>query len=270
MELDDLKPEDKLGKSYSEHKVFEQLKYISDFYDLLSFSIMSWRSQGILAMSNLDTYAYSSIKGTVESISDLLKKGRINDAYALLRKYHDSTIINIYSDLYLADNYSFENFIVSKIDNWIRGTETIPEYRVISEYIKGSPKLASINKLLNKDDTYKKIRKRCNDHTHYNFYHNLLLNDNDIHNPDRSKYLDIFSKDIESIFIQHFAYIFYINDQYMSSSDYMDYLEVGMIPIENSQYWVANFIQNTFDEIIKTKRPDIAEEIKKNTIMELN
>lgn len=270
MEFSDLNPEDKLGKNYCEHKIFEQLEYISDFYDSLSFSIMNWRTQGVLGILNLDTYAYSSIKGTIESISDILKKGRINDAYALLRKYYDSTIINIYSDLFLADNYSVNNFMVSKIDNWVKGTETIPEYRIISKYIKESPKLESINKLLSKDDTYKKIRERCNDHTHYNFYQNLLLNDNEIHNPYRTKYLDEFSKDIESIFIQHFAYIFYLNEHYLSSSDYIDYIEAGMTPIKKSQFWVASFIQKTFDEIIKAKRPDIAEEIKKNTIMDLN
>jgi len=79
--------------------------------------------------------------------------------------------------------------------------------------------------------------------------------------------LDIFSKDIETIFIQHFSYTFYLNDHYMMSSDYIDCLDVGIMPEEGSQYWVANFIQKTFDEIIKVKRPDIAEEIKKNTEM---
>jgi hypothetical protein len=223
-----------------------------------------------MALLNLDTYAYSSIKGTIDSIKDILLKGRINDSYALLRKYYDSTIINIYAGLYLLDHFSFDNFIVNQIDNWRKGTDTIPEYRVISKYINDSPRLKSLNDLFKKDDRYKKIRDRCNDHTHYNFYRNLLLNDNQIYNPNRTKYLDVFSKDIEAIFIQHFAYIFYINDHYMMSSDYIDCLDIGVTPEENSQYFVAGFIQKAFDEIIKVKRPDIAEEIKRNTQMELN
>ena len=270
MRLDNFKPEDRFGNDYNEHKIFEQLQYISDFYNSLAFSIMSWSSQGTMALLNLDTYAYSSIKGTIESIKEILKKGRISDAYALVRKYYDSTIINIYSNLYLADNFSFDNFIVSKIDNWRKGTESIPEYRIISRYIKDSQKLKPINELLGKDDRYKKIRKRCNEHTHYNFYRHFLINDNEIYNPNRVKYLDVISKDIEAIFIQHFAYIFYLNDHYMMSSDYMDSREVGLEPVENSQYWVANFIQKAFDEIIKLNRPDIAEEILRNTQMELS
>lgn len=269
MKIEEIKPEDRLGKEYTEHSIFEQLKYYSGFYDSLSFSIMRWSSMGTKAILNLDTYTYSSIKGTINSITEILSKGRINDAYALLRKYYDSTIINVYTNLYLMDNFSIDNFIVEKIDNWRQGTDTIPEYRVISKYIKESPKLVSINNLLNVDDRYKKIRDRCNNNTHYNFYSNILLNDNQIHNPNRIKWLNVFSKDIEAIFIQHIAYVFYLNEHYMMSSDYIDCLDIGMQPEEGSQYWVASFVQEVFDKIIKTKRNDIAEELRKSTTMQL-
>lgn len=260
---------DKLGKEYIEHKVFGQLTEYADFYKSLSFSIMSWVSQGTKAITNIDTYVYSSIQGTLESIHDILLKGRINDSYALLRKYYDSTIINVYSNLYLADHFSIDNFIVSQIDNWRKGTDTIPEYRVMSKYIKDSPKLQAITELLQKDKTYKDVRDRCNDHTHYNYYHNLLLNDNEIYIQNRLTALDSFSKDLEDIFIQHFCYIFYLNEHYMMSSDYTDSLEVGAIPEEGSQYFVAPFIQNIFDQVIKVKRPDLAYEIKSKTAMTL-
>lgn len=269
MKFEEMKPEDRLGKEYTEHSIFEQLKYYSEFYDSLSFSIMRWSSMGTKAILNLDTYTYSSIKGTINSITEILSRGRINDAYALLRKYYDSTIINVYTNLYLMDNFRIDNFIVEKIDNWRQGTDTIPEYRVISKYIKESPKLLPLNNLLNRDDRYKKIRDRCNNNTHYNFYSNILLNDNQIHNPNRIKWLNVFSKDIEAIFIQHIAYVFYLNEHYMMSSDYIDCLDIGVQPEEGSQYWVASFVQEVFDKIIKTKRYDILEEIRKSTTMYL-
>lgn len=260
---------ERLGKEYLEHEVFGQLTEYADFYNSLSFSIMSWISQGTKAITNIDTYVYSSIQGTLESIKDILLKGRINDSYALLRKYYDSTIINVYSNLYLDDHFSIDNFIVTQIDNWRKGTDTIPKYRVMSKYIKYSPKLQAITTLLQKDKTYKDIRDRCNDHTHYNYYHNLLLNDNEIYLQNRLASLDAFSKDLEDIFIQHFSYVFYLNDHYMMSSDYTDSLDVGLTPEEGSQYFVAPFIQNIFDKILKAKRPDLANEIKSNTAMKL-
>jgi len=273
MEFCNIKIEDKLGTDYTEHKVFDELKSYSDFYNSLSISIKGWGSQGTKASLNLDTYSYSSIKGTIDSISEILKRGRINDSYALIRKYFDSTFINIYANLYLQYNFSIDNFIVEKIENWRKGTETIPEYRVISQYIKESSKLQPISDLLKKDDRYKKLRDRCNNNnnnnTHYNFYHNFLLNDNEIHNPNRIKYLDAISFDMRALFIQHFAYIFYLNDHYFMSSDYVDSLDIGITPEEDSQYFVAPFIQEVYSEIIKKYRLDIAKEIKNKTEMKL-
>ncbi len=259
-----------LGTDYLEHKVFNQLREYADFYSSLSYSTMNWFPQGTKALINLDAYVFSSIKGTLESIGDILIKGRINDSYALLRKYYDSTFINIYSNLYLKDNFSLENFVVTQIDNWRKGTETIPEYRVISKYIKESPRLKPITNLLSKDSSYKDIRDRCNDHTHYNFYHNVLSNDNEIYNPQRLKLLDSFLEDLKDIFIQHLSYLFYLNNHYMISSDYRDSLDIGITPEEGSQYFIAPFIQEIFNNVIKKERPDLYEQIKLTTEMKLN
>lgn len=258
-----------LEKEYLEHQVFDELKELAKFYDSLAFSIMSWIPQGTKAIFYLDTYVFSSIMGTLESIREILFKGRINDAYALLRKYFDSTIINVYTNLYLTDNFSHDNFIVKHIDNWRNGTETIPEFRVISRYVKESKKLKPITELLQKDKLYKEVRDRCNDHTHYNYYHNLLLNDNKIYLENRVKALETFSSDLTAVFVQHFAYLFYLNDYYMMSSEHLDSLDLGLTPEEGSQFWVAPFIQETFDKWIKLNRPDIAKEIKAKTAMKL-
>lgn len=261
----EFKPEDKFGAEYNKHSVFEQLEKYSSFYDYLAIITMDFYP----IEDSFDTYTYSSIKGTIESIKDTLKKGRINDSYALLRKYYDSTIINTYAKIYISENYEKENFAITIIENWKKGIEKIPEYRVMSKYIKESPRLAPINNLLKRDNRYKIIRDRCNDHTHYNFFKHLLLNDNEIYNPNRVKYLNRFAQDIEDIFIQHFAYIFYLNDYYMMSSDYIDCLDMEIEPEKDSQYRVAPFIQELFDEIIKPKRYDIAKEIKEKTCMQL-
>lgn len=260
---------DNLEEEYLKHKIFIDLKRYSGFYNDLSYSVICFISSGTESIINLDTYSYKSIKGTINSISEILKKGRINDAYALLRKYFDSTLINVYTNLFLRDHFTQENLIVQQIDDWVKGKETIPEIRIISRYIKESEKLKPINDLLNKDDRYKRIRKKCNDNTHYNFYENFLLNCTDIYNPHRIEHLNMFSFFIESLFIQHFAYIFYLQDYYLSSTDYIDSLELGY-PTENEfKYLVAPFIQKVFTEIIEKKRPDIAKEIKNKTSMNL-
>lgn len=257
------------GKTYQEHRVFAELGRYAKFYKHLSVSVFPFVSTGTNAVMNLDTYVYSSVQGTLESIAEILQSGRINDAYALLRKYYDSATINIYADLYLNDHSSIDNLVVEKIGNWLEGKERLPEYRIISQYIGNSKTLKPINDLLMLDDRYKKIRDRCNDHTHYNLFRHVMLNDNEMHMEDPVRWLDIFAVDVLDLFVRHVAYICFLNDHYITSSDYLDALECGMQPEENSQYWVAPFIQTTFDEIIKPRRPDIVNAIKANTAMQL-
>jgi hypothetical protein len=246
------------------------LDELKNFYKLFSFSIFGFITLGTKSICNIDSYFYSSIQGTLESIQIILKNGRINDAYALLRKYYDSTIINIYSNLYLKDNHSLENFIVEKIDNWTTGTERLPEYRIMSQYITNSDKLGTIYRLLNADERYKKIRDRCNNHTHYNFYYNALLNDNEIYLPKRTSALNTFSNDIEQIFILHLSCLFYLSDHYMMSSDYSDYMDMGLPPEEGCEYNVAPFVQNVFNNYIKNTRPEIAKMIEQDSKMKLH
>lgn len=256
-------------KAYKEHYVFGELDRYEHFYKQLAMSVFSFASMGTKAICNFDTYTYSSIQGTVESIKVILLAGRINDAYALLRKYYDSVIINVYSNLYLKDHFSSECFIVEKINDWLQGKEKLPEFRMMSQYIQASGMLKPINDLLHVNDRYKQLRSRCNDHMHYNFFRNLMLNDNEIHIEKRGWWLEKFAEDVRDVFILHLGYIFFLNDHYMMSRDYLDALDCNMQPEENSQYWVAPFIQDIIDEVIVPIRPEIAVSIKANSSMQL-
>jgi hypothetical protein len=257
------------SKAYQGHRVFAELKRYADFYKQLAFSVFSFVSMGTKALVNIDTYTYSSMQGTLESIRAILLAGRINDAYALLRKYYDSAVINIYTDLYLRDHFSIENFVVERIQDWVTGKEKLPEYRILSQYIRNSEKLKPITELLMVDERYKRIRDRCNDHTHYNFYRHVMLNDNEVHIESRGQWLEAFANDVRDIFVLHLAYVFWLNDHYMMSSDYLGALECDMQPEEDSQYWVAPFVQAVFDEIVTPGRPEITVVIKRNSAMQL-
>lgn len=260
---------------YQEHPLFEELSGYATFYKDLSFSIMHWLNQGTSGAINMDTYIFTSMQGTLESIFDVLKRGRINDAYALLRKYYDSAIINLFTNLYLEDNYSIENFVVEKIEKWRRGIDTIPSFGKMSEYILASDKVKVISALLYanggfKNSAFESIRQRCNDHTHYLYYHTILLNDNKVYLKERPAVLEGFRTDLREIFVLHLGYLFYLNDHYMMSSDYLDLLECGERPSEELQYEVAPFVQRIFDEVLKTHRPDIVDAIKGHTKMRLS
>lgn len=260
-----------LSEEYKKHAIFQQIEEYASFYDSLSFSTMGFIKPGAVSIINLDSYVYSSIQGTLESIGAVLKAGRINDGYSLLRKLYDSTVINVYTNLYLDQEYSLETDANNEINGWLNGKNRMPEYRIMSRYIKESERLKPITELLKQDDRYKKIRDRCNAHTHYNFFRYVLHNDNRMHlgQNEREKMLGVFSQDLKDLFIQHLAYLFFLNNHYMMSSDYTDHLEMGMTPPEGSECWVSPPIQEVFNKLIKVSRPDIADTIKKHSGMEL-
>jgi len=61
----------------------------------------------------------------------------------------------------------------------------------------------------------------------------------------------------------------YLNDHYMASGDYIDHLESGQTPPLDCQYWVAPFVQEMFDQVLKAKRMDIAKEIIDSSAMKI-
>lgn len=257
-------------KEYVGHGVFEDLQLYAEFYEHLGSLVFTFHLQGTDAFCNFDSYVYSSIHGTLESIETTLKNGRISDAYALLRRFYDSSIINIYTNIFLHDHFAVENLTVKEINDWLRGKQKIPEYRIMSQYIRSSDKCREINELLYADNHYKLIRDRCNGHTHYNHFYHVLLNDSSVYLPNRHKSLDQFQKDIRDVLTMHLAYIFYLNDHYMMSRDYIDSLECGISPEPDSEYWVCPFIQEIFDSVVTKYRPDVAAAIKQKTSMHLN
>jgi hypothetical protein len=256
-------------QKYQKHTILTELSVYSKFYKDLAIGISHYVSLGVRKGGlGLDSYILSSVQGTIESIRMILMDGKINDAYALTRKYQDSVIINIYEILYLANNFSIEYFVVEKIDRWIHGSEKLPRYKDMISYIEKSDRLQSINKLLDLN-IHQQIRDRCNDHTHYNIFMYLMMNDKQLYIENRREILDELSYDIRYIFIEHLIWLFSLSECYMASSDYIDFLDVGMTPPDGAQYLVAPYIQEIFDDVITKYRPDLVQELKNSTNMKL-
>ena len=80
-------------------------------------SCFSFIATGTHGITNYASYVYSAIEGTLDSITILLKNGRINDAYTLIRKLFDDILLEIYMDVILKDKISIDNFLFKKLMN---------------------------------------------------------------------------------------------------------------------------------------------------------
>lgn len=257
-----------MDEELRKHAYFELLDECIKFYDSLSNSSFSYMSIGTEMLFNLDSDIFLSISCSLKSIKRNLYDGRINDVYALIRKYYDVVIINIYEIVLLKTEFSSENLIVEKINKWLKGKEKLPKLKEMYKLIWKCKDLININKIIDKDNRYENIRKRCNDHMHYNYFYYMQLN-SEISIQNAKVYIDVINDDLLDLIILHFAYLFTLNGHYMASSDYIDCLEMNIEPEKDSQYWVAPFIQEFFNKFIKIRRPDISKEITNNTFMDL-
>lgn len=55
----------------------------------------------------------------------------------------------------------------------------------------------------------------------------------------------------------------------MMSSDFVDYVECGLLPPEDCQYWVNPIVQEMLNEVVVTFRPDLYSALKEDSAMHL-
>ncbi|MEG1738300.1 MAG: hypothetical protein RRX93_07500 [Bacteroidales bacterium] len=266
------------GEKYSTHKVFELLNDLYDFYDFLQINNSSSAKAAFCVkdMGDIDKVMFGSITGTITSIKTLLNIGSINDAFAIVRKYEDAVITNIYVDL-LLDKEHLKNmdclmgdkeFVLgslcdNQINKWVYDEKKLGEQNEFG--IAGFENVKELNGIFNLGVKTQKnsvselakftLRQFCNNNVHYNALKYFLYNDKDISdmNDTRVKLLNKIHQAMSNIFIVHFSYMFVINPEYYNSSDYLDHLDCGQTPPDGSQNWVAPIVQSLYDKYIKQK-----------------
>ena len=174
---------------YLKHKVFNDLKNVRKFYDPLSNNCYSFVASGTKGIGNYASCVYSSIEGTLDSITTLLTKGRINDAYTLIRKLFDDILLEIYMDVNLKDKFSLENYIVEEVNEWIQGKHRIPKTVKILKYLETSERTRDLYPLFGWDTYLKKNRELLDVSVHSNRFYLMLLNCNTVYIEDRERHL---------------------------------------------------------------------------------
>ena len=115
------------------------------------------------------------------------------------------------------------------------------------------------------DDIWENIRRRLNNYTHANgrkfIEHNLLeyLNAEEIENC-----FSEISEEVSFITSTFLVFLILINPEYIVSSDYIDNIEMGFEPPEDSKYWVAPFIKEYIDDNITKLHPELKSFLRSN------
>lgn len=253
-----------LTDEYKKHSIYSVINEICENYTFFSYTCFSYVNSHISSLTNIDSIIYSSLKETLKSIKYLLKVGRINDAYALLRKYHEGVIIDIYKSAYIKEKYDNLPFdYATQIEKWYKGKNNLPKYEQMIKYLQRVKCLEIIRPFydIQANGFYDKIKIKCNENLHYNKLFYMFLNNSEYYIENRVKYLTNIETFINAIFEFHMACMFVLHQEYWLASDYVDALDCGCMPEENSQYWISSKGQKIFDKLWKDK-PIIAKSLK--------
>lgn len=154
-------------------------------------------------------------------------------------------------DVTLKYKFSMDNYMVEEVNEWIHGKHRIPKTEKIVKYLETSDKTKDLYPLFGWDTYLKEIRELLDDSVHSNRFHLMLLNCNTIYLENRERHLKNCEIYLNQLFLLHLSFIFHLNSQYLMSSDYMDYMEIGLTPPEGCETWIAPFAQKAFDKVIK-------------------
>lgn len=255
--------------AYQNHRVFELIDKMKDYYDGLAETSFSFIPNGTLTFGNYETYVYMSISSTLDSIKTLLKAGHISDAFVLIRKLFDTILMEIYFHVMREEKYDWmKSLVVKELDEWIKGERWIPRIGEIQKVLKESKTTKELYPWFPWDTKLKKIRDFLDNHVHASSYRSILLNCPTICIDNRAKQLENAYSILHQIMVFHLAFLFYLDGPYMMAYDYMDYRDCGMEPPEGSESWLASYAQEAFDVFLKP-HDKFAAFIKERCVMEI-
>lgn len=271
-----------LGAEYYNHKIFNFLEDSFDFYDFLTDSCCNMADGCLITGKfSVNSNIYSSMQGTIESIKILTYAGRLNDAFALVRKYEDAVYVDLYTNILVEKDeqkiISSEEDIKNIWDNSIVRKWTLQKKKLwkISDLNTIQAKIkkvdSTLGNLLEETEKESKNREQCNNNVHYNSWKNFAINDYCYlkRSGEGIRLLNELYGIILKIFVIHFSYTYIQKFPIFGSSDYVDCLELDIEPEKDSQYWVASIVQDVFDKYIKTEYKEVANYLINKGLMNL-
>ena len=267
-----------LGIKYYKHKIFEFLEDLYYFYGFIATSSCD-TADGLMITGKFSVgyHIYSSIQGTIESIKILIYAGRLNDVFALSRKYDDAILTVLYITKLIKQDESkiieTEEDLNSILTNsLVREWSDKPkdEIKKIDNYMWELLGLQSNDPSSCKGEE-KNQRQKCNDNVHYNSLSVFTNNDYETlqQNNKGLILLDQLYDVLLQSFAMHFSYLYIMKPYIYASNEYISSLEDGIQPEEGSERWVTSIVQDVFDKYIKAEYKEAANYLIKMNLMEL-
>lgn len=223
-----------------------------------------------------------SLDSTIRTLDSILRcciYGAFSDANTLVRKYRDDLMQFMYN-YHLAEIKSlkedYKNAEVNRfealnkwLENELEDYENKKNYYSAEKYKQYFMKVDETKEFLSEcfDDFiifWNNINRLNNNFVHSNGEKYLKSNLCDYRSKDEVKYyLESTGECIVKITSISLCFLMLIDASLFQSSDFMDYIECGEIPPENSQYFITPVTQKYIDEYLYIISANAKEYIKK-------
>lgn len=284
----------------------EEIDYLIEFFkrfsELISFNgrIISFFTDKNISYLNTDLIDSSA--QTLRSIKLCCSIGSFSDANTLIRKLRDDLIQYVYILSIISDRKPFleedvknfktdnpEEFVKSfsdiRINNVLTDNEkalsawfsnTVSdlerpirrklEFENYMKTLKQNPSIAQALGDYKLQDYWEVLRRRLNDYVHNNGV--MFAAQNSIRKNDKNVEIHLKNINIRTSYISSFFIIvlLMVDSTLISSTDYIDHLDCNLEPPEDSQYFIASFIQDFIDRKVNKIHPELKQYLKDNNI----
>lgn len=215
----------------------------------------------------------NSSQATLRNMIESCKCFCLADAYILLRKYRDDLFFCLYIVLYDVNIKSGTtkntNRMETNIEQWCKNCLSNLHISEVLATIGSSDCLKETVRKYGLQKSFNQIGVHLNNYTHGNGYlfynsHACFLDEKDI----ERQLLNIVST-TQYITMTFLFLLVLCAPQYIMSSDYIDHLDLGQVPPENSQFWVAPFVEEFFKKNLAIIDTNCYEFLKECTCMKL-
>lgn len=262
-----------LHKCNSTLNSIEQCKKLESFLKRFNFLIFGRDNivckNYVFSLQNI----LNSSQATLGNIVECCKCFCLADAYTLLRKYRDDLFFCLYLVTYdvkvrLQIDRS-RNKMEANIVQWCKNNLSNLNISEVLFTIGTSENLKEAVFKYDLQNSFDKIGKHLNNYTHGNGYSFYNVNAYSLDEENIKRQLNDVVFTAQYITMTFLFLLILCSPQYVMATDYIDYLELGQTPPDESQYWVEPFVIEFLKNNIKMIDENCYEYLKENTCMDL-
>lgn len=277
--FDEYKNEDQIRKNriasmQNYQSVIQDVESVIEVYqsisDLITFTgrlymVMTPKMSCILGTELLDSTVM-----TLKNIQSCMTNGNLSDAYALLRKVRDESLLFLYFLTIVKDSYLKRDEINKQrkdLFDWYNSKISYIKNEDILNYIRRYQNVDIVISEHKLDSEWETLRKKLNNYVHTKGRQNAFSNYSQIY--DYENGFEEIRQDIKYVAVSFIFILLMIDSTIIMSTDYIDHLEMNMSPPEGSQYEVAPVVQNFINTYLKSYNNELVSFIKETSIMKI-